>query len=141
LDYNPKIVFNLFQQQLIEMIRAGETELALAFAQEELAPKGESSPSLLPAIERTLSLLVLDPSQVQNGELFDPYHRVRVANEVNAAILVSQGQEQGARLPALIKLLWWTQEQLAKKAVFPRIVSMADGTFQTDNNYGDEMQQ
>ena len=134
MDYNPRIVFHLYQQQLIELIRAGKTAEALDFAQEELAPKGESSPDLLPALERTMALLVLDPAQVTEGsELFDPYHRVRVANEVNAAILQSQGCGEGAKLPALLKLLMWSQEQLADKAVFPRIVDLAEARVEFDS--------
>lgn len=118
----------MYQQQLIELIRAGKTNEALDFAQEELAPKGESSPDLLPELERTMALLVLEPSQVTEGsELFDPYHRVRLANEVNAAILQSQGHGEGAKLPALLKLLMWSQEQLASKAAFPCIVDLAEG--------------
>lgn len=44
-----------------------------------------------------MTLLVLDPKQ-HGGELFDPYHRVKVANEVNAAILQSQGFDQGKKI-------------------------------------------
>lgn len=137
LDYNPKIVFHLYQQQLIEMIRAGLVEQALEFAQEELAPKGEASPEFLMELEKTMTMLILDASMLVDSsakggaaELYDPYHRIRVANEVNAAILVSQGHDQGSKLPSLLKLLVWSQDQLASKAVFPKITSLADCTFE-----------
>lgn len=133
LDYNPRIVFHLYQQQLIEMIRRGDTAAALDFAQEELAPKGEANPDLLPDLERTLALLVLPSGQISGGDLLDPYHRVRVANEVNGAILVSQGHEQGAKLPALLKLLIWSQEQLVGKAAFPRITDLSECKLEFDD--------
>lgn len=122
----------MYQQQLIEMIRNGDVEGALEFAQEELAPKGEANPEFLVDLERTMALLVLDPSQL-SGDLFDPYHRIRVANEVNAAILVSQGHDQGAKLPSLLRLLLWSQEQLSAKAVFPKLTNLTECTFQVEN--------
>ena len=41
LDTHPKLFFHLQQQRLIELIRAGKLEDAIAFAQDELAPRGE----------------------------------------------------------------------------------------------------
>lgn len=46
LDKNPKLYFQLKQQQLIELIREGKIDEALQFAQEELAPRGEENVSL-----------------------------------------------------------------------------------------------
>ena len=43
LDTNPPLYFRLQQQQLIEMIRAGNVNDALQFAMEELAPRGEEN--------------------------------------------------------------------------------------------------
>lgn len=129
LDYSPKIVFHLYQQELIELIRAGRVEEALIFAQEELGPKGEANPEFLIDLEKTMALLVLPPAA---SDLLDPYHRIRVANEVNAAILASQGHEQDAKLPVLLKLLLWSQEQLGSKATFPKLVNLADCSFQLD---------
>lgn len=133
LDYNPKTIFRLYQQQLIEMIRNGEIERALCFAQEELAPIGEANPEFLTDLERTMALLVLDPAQM-GSELYDLGHRVRVANEVNGAILVSQGHDQVAKLPNIIKMLVWTQEQLATKATFPKLVDLSECTFQVESS-------
>jgi hypothetical protein len=84
-----------------------------------------------------MALLVLDPSQISSGsELFDPYHRVRVANEVNAAILVSQGHEEGAKLPTVLKLLMWAQDELSQKAVFPKIVDLAEAKLEFNHPEG-----
>lgn len=43
LECNLQLAFHMLQQQLIEYIRAGDTITALEFAQEELAPRAESS--------------------------------------------------------------------------------------------------
>jgi len=43
LDTNPQLFFHLQQQRLIELIRSGQVEEALEFAQEELAPRGEEN--------------------------------------------------------------------------------------------------
>lgn len=43
LQNNPTVLFHLQQQKLIELIRGGNIMDALAFAQKELAPKGEAN--------------------------------------------------------------------------------------------------
>lgn len=57
LSSNPELTFKLKQQQLIELIRAGAIEAALAFAQAELAPLAEDNPAFLDDLERTMLLL------------------------------------------------------------------------------------
>ena len=47
LEEEATLFFHLQQQQLIELIRAGNVEEALAFAQEFLAYKGEENEALL----------------------------------------------------------------------------------------------
>lgn len=53
LDTNPQLFFQLQQQRLIELIRNGEVEEALEFAQEELAARGEENVTLLHQFTRT----------------------------------------------------------------------------------------
>ncbi|SCZ92597.1 BZ3500_MvSof-1268-A1-R1_Chr5-2g08015 [Microbotryum saponariae] len=60
LDTNPALHFHLLQLQLIELIRQGEIEEALTFAQSELAPRGEESPQFLKELERTMALLAFE---------------------------------------------------------------------------------
>ncbi|SCV72613.1 BQ2448_4150 [Microbotryum intermedium] len=60
LDTNPALHFHLLQLQLIELIRQGEIEEALMFAQSELAPRGEESPQFLKELERTMALLAFE---------------------------------------------------------------------------------
>ncbi|GAA6003357.1 hypothetical protein JCM10207_000292 [Rhodosporidiobolus poonsookiae] len=60
LDLDPSLHFHLLQQQLIELIRAGQIDLALSFAQNELAPLAEEHPKFLKELERTMALLAFE---------------------------------------------------------------------------------
>ncbi|KAK4795553.1 hypothetical protein SAY86_027879 [Trapa natans] len=122
LDTNPQLFFHLQQQRLIELIRNGKVEEALEFAQDELAPRGEENQSFLEELERTVALLAFeDVSNCPVGELLDMSQRHKTASEVNAAILTSQCHEEDPKLPSLLKMLIWAQNQLDKKAAYPRI--------------------
>ncbi|PWN47917.1 hypothetical protein IE53DRAFT_389923 [Violaceomyces palustris] len=137
LDTNPLLFFHLQQQRLIELIRAGQINEALAFAAEELAPRGEEHPDLLPELERTMALLAFDIPKVGvpgNGslaappyvaELLAPSQRLRTAGELNAAILASQSQGRDPKLPQLIKMLSYGEELLGMsgpgKWEFPKL--------------------
>ncbi|KAF5474339.1 hypothetical protein F2P56_006247 [Juglans regia] len=122
LDTNPHLFFHLQQQRFIELIRNGEVEEALEFAQEELAPRGEENQSFLEELERTVSLLAFeDVSNCPVGELLNISQRLKTASEVNAAILTSQSHEKDPKLPSLLKLLIWAQNQLDEKAAYPHI--------------------
>jgi glucose-induced degradation protein 8 len=120
LDENQSLYFHLQQQKLIELIRNGRIEDALEFAQQELAPRGEENRDFLKELERTMTLLAFeDPSKSPMADLLSPEQRQRTASEMNAAILSSQCQEKEPKLPALLKSLLWTQEQLKEQASFP----------------------
>eukprot|EP00268_Persea_americana_P028589 TRINITY_DN2774_c0_g1_i4.p1 TRINITY_DN2774_c0_g1~~TRINITY_DN2774_c0_g1_i4.p1 ORF type:complete len:232 (+),score=62.96 TRINITY_DN2774_c0_g1_i4:205-900(+) len=129
LDTNPQLFFHLQQQRLIELIRNGKVEEALEFAQEELAPRGEENKkfnafqqTFLEELERTVALLAFeDVSNCPVGELLDISQRLKTASEVNAAILTSQSHEKDPKLPSLLKMLIWAQNQLDEKTVYPRI--------------------
>ncbi|CAN1327090.1 Protein GID8 homolog [Linum perenne] len=131
LDTNPQLFFHLQQQKLIELIRNGETEEALVFAQEELAPRGEENPGFLEELERTVSLMVFeDMSKCPVRELLDISQRLKTASEVNAAILASQSHEKEPKLPTMLKILIWEQSQLEKKAAFPRINDLSNASLE-----------
>ncbi|KAJ1814198.1 Glucose-induced degradation complex subunit [Coemansia sp. RSA 2599] len=123
LDTDPRLYFHLQQQHLIELIRMGKAEEALEFAQEELAPHGEEHPELLRELEKTMALLAFDVSGNGSplGDLLDFSHRQKTANELNAALLAAHSQPKEPKLPALLQLLAWTQDQLDEKAQYPRI--------------------
>ncbi|KDO75825.1 hypothetical protein CISIN_1g026151mg [Citrus sinensis] len=131
LDTNPQLFFHLQQQRLIELIRNGKVEEALEFAQEELAPRGEENQSFLEELERTVALLAFeDVSNCPVGDLLDISQRLKTASEVNAAILTSQSHEKDPKLPSLLKMLLWAQNQLDEKAAYPRINDLATATLE-----------
>ncbi|KAL0398615.1 UNVERIFIED_CONTAM: protein GID8 [Sesamum radiatum] len=122
LDTNPQLFFHLQQQRLIELIRNGKVEEALEFAQEELAPRGEENQGFLEELERTIALLAFeDVTNCPVGDLLDISQRLKTASEVNAAILTSQSHEKDPKLPSLLKMMIWAQNQLEEKATYPRI--------------------
>jgi len=128
-DLNPEILedrahlfFHLQQQRLIELIRTGQTEQALEFAQEYLAPRGEENAAFLEELERTIALLAFeDSSNSPVSDLLQPSQRQKTASELNAAILSSQCQEKEPRLPVLLKMMQWAQSRLDEKVLYPRI--------------------
>lgn len=120
LDENPQLYFHLQQQKLIELIRNGDVESALTFAEKELAPRGEENPRFLTELERTMALLAFeDKSKCPVADLLEPAQRQKTASELNAAILTSQCQEKDPKLPSLLKMMMWAQNMLKEKAEFP----------------------
>lgn len=59
------------------------------------------------------------------GHLLEPAQRQKVASELNAAILASQSETTTPRLPNLLKLLVWSQQQLSTHCEFPVIDPLA----------------
>lgn len=131
LDTNPQLSFHLQQQRLIELIRNGKVDEALDFAQEELAPRGEENETFLEELERTVALLAFeDASNCPVGYLLDMSQRLKTASEVNAAILTSQSHEKDPKLPSLLKMLIWAQNQLDEKAAYPRINDLSSAALE-----------
>jgi hypothetical protein len=123
----------LQQQKLIEFIRQGDIERAIVFAQEELALRGEENPEFLDELERTMALLAFeDMSKSPVSHLLEVSQRQKVARELNAAVLASQGQEKDPRLPNLLKLLLWAQNQMDEKHIFPKIKNFATADFEEE---------
>ncbi|KAK4533412.1 hypothetical protein CCYA_CCYA17G4294 [Cyanidiococcus yangmingshanensis] len=126
LDANPTLHFHLQQQRLIELIRRGQTEEAIAFAQSELAPRGQEDERYLEELERTMALLIYDANEHADSDafrdLFDERQRARLASELNAAILASQNQEISHKLPRLVRLLRHAERDLQSRGVtFPEL--------------------
>jgi len=120
LDENPSLFFHLQQQKLIELIRKNDITGALEFAERELAPRGEENPVFLAELEKTMALLAFsDTSKSPCAALLDNSQRQKTASELNAAILTSQCQDKDPKLPAMLKLLMWAQDQLKEHAEFP----------------------
>eukprot|EP00216_Chloropicon_sp_CCMP2111_P005173 CAMPEP_0198247978 /NCGR_PEP_ID=MMETSP1446-20131203/46749_1 /TAXON_ID=1461542 ORGANISM="Unidentified sp, Strain CCMP2111" /NCGR_SAMPLE_ID=MMETSP1446 /ASSEMBLY_ACC=CAM_ASM_001112 /LENGTH=401 /DNA_ID=CAMNT_0043932307 /DNA_START=346 /DNA_END=1548 /DNA_ORIENTATION=- len=129
LEHNPGLFFRLQQQRLIERVRAGDVESALAFAQEYLAPLGEENEALLESLERTISLLAFPcPASSPVGDLLGDQHRHGAASELNQAILTKQCQEKDPKLPVLLRLLSWSQKHMDDiDETFPRIEDLETG--------------
>ncbi|XP_033638826.1 glucose-induced degradation protein 8 homolog isoform X2 [Asterias rubens] len=130
LDNDRYLYFHL--QYLIELIRNGQLESALEYAQTHLAERGEENVEILPELERTLALLAFEnPEMSPFADLLHPSQRQKVASELNSAILEAESRESMPKLAHLLKLLLWSQEQLdSKKVKFPKMKDLAKGEFQ-----------
>ncbi|XP_060559953.1 glucose-induced degradation protein 8 homolog [Ruditapes philippinarum] len=130
LDNDRYLYFHLQQQHLIELIRQGNVEGALEYAQTHLAERGEENPEILSELERTLALLAFEePEKSPFGDLLHLCQRQKVASELNAAILET---ESTPKLANLLKLLLWSQEELDKKKIkYPKMTDIAKGTIET----------
>ena len=113
---NLDLGFHVQQQQLLELIRSGSVEEAIAFAQTELAPRAESTAALLAELERTMLLLAYpDASACPEAALLKQEQRQHIASQLNVAMLAAQSQEKEALLPILLKRLHWSQEDLSQR--------------------------
>lgn len=130
LDNDRYLYFHLQQQHLIELIRQGNVERALEYAQIHLAERGEENPDILSELERTLALLAFEePEKSPFGDLLHLCQRQKVASEVNAAILET---DSTPKLANLLKLLLWSQEELDKKKIrYPKMTDIAMGTIES----------
>ena len=79
-----------------------------------------NQPEFRPELERAMALLAFE-SETQAAAvspalaaLWTPEARRVIAQRLNAAILVSQGQESEPRLPGLLKWLRWAEQALAE---------------------------
>lgn len=53
--------------------------------------------------------------------LLEPAHRVKTAQEVNEALLVSKHQGPTPALPGLLRMMAWSETLLEKKVSFPKL--------------------
>ncbi|CAJ0950006.1 unnamed protein product, partial [Mesorhabditis belari] len=111
---NPTIHFLLMQQNLIEMIRNGETEKALEYAQTHIAGKDNNiAENQLDQLEKTFALLAFENPQASPfGSLLDQTHRQQVSNTVNAAVLGALNKPSRPKIEVLFKMLVFAQQQM-----------------------------
>ncbi|WRT66024.1 uncharacterized protein IL334_002975 [Kwoniella shivajii] len=141
LDTNAPLLFHLHLLRLIELIRIDDVDNALAFATAELAPRGAQNPEFLADLERTMALLAFpdlarfaddspsssrpppdsetltlfqDPAFIPIMALMKRSQRVKVAKELNAAILESQGHGMETKLSGLVRLMAWGEQKLVE---------------------------
>ncbi|KOS16039.1 and domain-containing protein [Malassezia pachydermatis] len=106
--------------EMIELLRTGDVEKALAFATEVLAPLGEENPDLLSELEQTMSLfIVLDLSTSDMSALpayaktlWDLQYRDVVASQVNASWLEMERQPSQPTLPLLVDMMTYGEQLL-----------------------------
>jgi len=114
----------------------------LQFATNELAPRGAQHSEFLPDLEKTMALLAFpdlakysddanpiqptdpdtlslfqDPAFAPIMQLMKRAQRVKVARELNSAILESQGNGTETKLTGLVKLMSWGEEKLEASGV------------------------
>ena len=127
--------FHLQQQKLIELIRNGHINDALAFSQSVLADLGTQNDEFLEGLEKAMALLVYEePKLSPFSDLLNLSQRQMVASELNAAILQNKHEETTPKLAGAIKLLLWSQNELDKKqAKYPKMTDIANGTIKTSS--------
>lgn len=113
LEENREVRFHLMQQNLIEMIRRGEMEKSLEYAQENLSNDNTLTDSQLDRLEKTFALLAFEkPAESPFGKLLDQSQRQMVSTEVNGAVLRALNRPAAPRLEALLRMIVWAQKQL-----------------------------
>lgn len=71
------------QLHLIELIKEGNIEEALVFAQAKLSEVGEGNPTILTELERTLALLAFEePQKSPFADLLQTTHRQKVICDI-----------------------------------------------------------
>lgn len=131
LDRDSSLHFALLRLQLVELIRTctstpnGDITPALTFATTHLAPRAPTSPEFLEDLERTMALLIFPPDNLAPplAALLDTNLRKEVAQRVNEAILLSQGERTRSKLLELVKTRAWAESRAreAKKDIPDRI--------------------
>ncbi|THU60929.1 hypothetical protein C4D60_Mb07t17910 [Musa balbisiana] len=135
LVMNPQIGFRLQHQRMIEMIRAGEMEMALLYAINEILPGIENNVILFSissclfclALENYVFLIDFLKEFIRTTTLFPllgPSQRLKLVSQVNAAILTSQNHEKEPKLPTLLKMLICIQNELDENAAFPLVIDL-----------------
>ncbi|KAL4082202.1 hypothetical protein QTP88_025232 [Uroleucon formosanum] len=133
LDDDRDLYFHLQQLHLIELIKEGNIEEALVFAQAKLSEVGEGNPTILTELERTLALLAFEePQKSPFADLLQTTHRQKVSSELNAAILRFHNQPTiTPKLYNLMKLIMWAQDELDRKKVkFPHMTDFGSATLE-----------
>ncbi|KAI9295787.1 hypothetical protein K502DRAFT_324126 [Neoconidiobolus thromboides FSU 785] len=128
LDTNPDLFFHLQLQKFIEMIKERKDKQALEFSQNELAARGEENQHLLKKLERAMTLLCFKTEDNPHIELLDYSQRLKMASELNGAILAAQALNKEPKLPTLLKLTSWAQNRLSNEIVFPIIKDLTGAT-------------
>ena len=107
----------MLRLQLIELIRENNAlsdqniAKVIDFATTQLAPKAPANPQFLADLEGAMVLLICPPETLEPKlkELLHPDLRKQVADNVNKALLSSQGERRNAAIRKLVKLRAWAE--------------------------------
>ena len=126
LDNHRDLYFRLQQQHLIELIRKQKINEVLSYVHDQLRVDELRD---LSEMERTLALLAYEhPDKSPYSGLLKTSHRLQLASEINDIILQETSgniEPTKPRLVTLLKLLYWTQNELEKKKVqFPKVTDL-----------------
>lgn len=129
LDNHRSLYFKLQQQHLIELIRQQKINEVLAYVHDQLSIDELRD---LTEMERTLALLAYEfPDKSPYSNLLQASHRLQLASEINDMILqetTGSIEPNKPRLVTLLKLLFWTQNELEKKKIqFPKMTDLVNG--------------
>lgn len=105
----------------------------IEFARENLAPIAQEQAGgvYLSELEDAMSLLAAEiGAKWPTDELLQPEHRIKVAKEVNSAILSNQSQPEYSKLPEILDLMNWAQEKLSERAIFPKLIDPVSGKYE-----------
>lgn len=130
LDNDSKLRFHLYLQQFVELVRERQCEVALDYAQRNLAPFLKESPSIIDPIERAMALLAFeDPTCSPFADLLDVGHRHQLVGEVNAAVLRAYNHPDQSKLEAFLRYIVWIERELELNHVaFNRDFVLCAGT-------------
>lgn len=126
LDNHRDLYFRLQQQHLIELIRQQKINEVLTYVHDQLRVDELRD---LSEMERTLALLAYEkPDKSPYAGLLQISHRLQLASEINDIILQETSgniEPTKPRLVTLLKLLFWTQNELEKKKIqFPKMTDL-----------------
>jgi len=113
LGNNHDLCFRLQLQHLVELIRAGQCDAALEFAQTYLAEHGQRNPELLGDLERAMALLAFqDPFDSPFADVLLETQRYKLASQVNSSILNSANLPSTSKIELFYKLMLWVHHEL-----------------------------
>eukprot|EP00922_Rhytidocystis_sp_ex-Travisia-forbesii_P034327 GHVS01050970.1.p2 GENE.GHVS01050970.1~~GHVS01050970.1.p2 ORF type:complete len:433 (+),score=89.33 GHVS01050970.1:499-1797(+) len=118
LEGNPELSFRLKQQQLLQLIEMGDSQQAISFAQEELAPSVKLHPELLPELEKSMSLLFFSDLSSKTAQRLSGGvgQREDAAERIDDEILDFYNIEKESTLEMMVKDLILTQQQLERSS-------------------------
>ncbi|KRX00894.1 hypothetical protein PPERSA_09500 [Pseudocohnilembus persalinus] len=130
-ENNKDIMFELKLQKLIELIKENKIQEAIEYAQKALLPMATENVQYLEQLEKVMSLLAYsEVEKAPASELVQNSQRINISSDINYELLKNtNSQEKESKLPALIKLLVWSQQRLAEKLSFPQILDVSTGKF------------